>query len=559
MQVSNGNGCTRTGSYTVNVINSLVAFIGDSTVCSNTNLNLSASGGTSYLWNTGATSNSISVSPSQYTLYTVTVTNSNICSATHSFPVYINSTPTASISGDFYACENESTIITASIGNSYLWSTGDTTRSITIPSNTPTGPYSVTVTSNNGCSASTAAIHNFVPPPAINVTGTESKCGPGTFYLNAYTAGSSYLWSIGNTSSAISVNANTTTNIGLTITNSYGCTNDTIINLVINTLPQPIISTLDSNLCNGESTVLNCNLSNVTYSWSNADTTSSISITQAGNYQLICTDNNGCTGMSNTVQINNVSSPAPILSSPGDTICYGDSITVLATGASQYLWSPSVNIIDANSSSPVFYPTANTIYTLTGTNNYGCTANTNFTIQVNPLPIVNAGLDQSINSGTSLQLGGNPTAVGLGPFIYQWTPGTQMNDSLTSNPILFPDSSNQYIITVVDGNGCINRDTISIIVNTTQGVSNENLESTIYLFPNPVQHLLHLQIQSKINENVDYKIISITGQELFGKKGIVVADRFEEDINTEDWPSGLYFLIISSKSTNQSLRFMKID
>ena len=236
------------------------------------------------------------------------------------------------------------------------------------------------------------------------------------------------------------------------------------------------------------------------------------------NYQLICTDNNGCTGISNSIQINNVISSPLILSSPGDTICYGDSITVLATGASQYLWSPAVNIINANSNSPVFYPTANTIYTLTGTNDYGCTATTTYAIQINSLPIVNAGLDQSISSGTSLQLGGNPTASGLGPFIYQWTPGAQMNDSLTSNPVLFPDSSNQYIITVVDGNGCINSDTISVIVNITQGISNENLESTIYLFPNPVQHLLHLQIQSKINENVDYKIISITGQELFGKK-----------------------------------------
>ena len=92
----------------------------------------------------------------------------------------------------------------------------------------------MTVTSNNGCSASTATIHNYVLPPTIHVTGTASKCGPGTFYLNAYTAGSSYLWSTGNTSSAISVNANTTINIGLTITNSYGCTNDSIIALIIN-------------------------------------------------------------------------------------------------------------------------------------------------------------------------------------------------------------------------------------------------------------------------------------------------------------------------------------
>lgn len=559
VQVSNSNGCTRTGSYTVNVINNPVAFIGDSTVCSNTSLNLSATGGTSYLWNTGATSSSISVSPIQYTLYTVTVTNNNICSATHSFPVYINSTPTASITGDFYACENESTIITASIGNSYLWSTGDTTRSITIPPNTPTGAYSVTVTSNNGCSASTATIHNYVLPPTIHVTGTASKCGPGTFYLNAYTAGSSYLWSTGNTSSAISVNANTTINIGLTITNSYGCTNDSIIALIINNPPTPVISSNDTTLCNGDSIAIYSNQVSGIYSWSTSDTTANIFVSQAGSYQLTYSDSNGCAGTSNTIHIYNVNSPPPVLSSLADTICFGESISILATGANQYQWSPNSNISNANSNSPVFYPTSNTIYTLTGTNTYGCTSTTNYSIVVNSLPIVNAGSDSSINSGTTLQLGGNPTATGLGPFIYQWTPGGNLNDSLISNPTASPNNTATYYVTITDGNGCLNSDSVTVIVNNIQGITTTESISTISLNPNPSSNTIVVNIKSETTDKFEIKILNTSGQLLLNLIEEKLNSSLEKSINIESWESGVYYLQVNGSSWSKTIRFVKVD
>jgi hypothetical protein len=559
VQVSNANGCTKTGSYTVNVINSPVTFTGDSTMCVNASINLTASGGTSYNWNTGATSNSITVSPSQYSNYIVTVTNGSTCSAFHTFPIYILTTPTASISGDLFACENETTILTASVGNNYLWSTGDTTRSITIPPNTAASNYSVSVYGANGCIANTATIHHLIPPPIITVNGSTSRCGAGSLFLNAYQSGATYLWSTGSTSSSINYTANSSSNITLTITNNYGCTNDTTIAITVNVPPAPIISSSTTNLCDGDSILLTCNLNNVTYSWSNQDTTIGTYINQQGNYNVFCTDNNGCTGLSNTLQITNVSSPPPVLSSLADTICNGDSVNILATGANQYQWSPSVNISNASSNTPLFYPTNSTTYTLTGTNLYGCESSTTYSILVNQLPIVNAGTDTSINNGNSLQLGGNPTATGLGPFTYQWTPGINLNDSLLANPTVMPDSTSYYYVTTTDGNGCTNRDSILVTVTNLQGLNNHEIISTISLNPNPAINSITIKINSETTGPFEISVFNASGQlmlDLIEEKSLI---QLEKNINIETWDSGVYYLQVKNNNWNKTIRFIKVE
>lgn len=559
VQVSNANGCTRTGSYTVNVINSPVTFTGDSTMCVNASINLTASGGTSYNWNTGATSNSITVSPSQYSNYSVTITNGNTCSASHTFPIYILTTPTASISGDLFACENETTILTASLGNNYLWSTGDTTRSITIPPNTATSSYSVSVYGANGCIANTATIHHLIPPPSITVNGSTSRCGAGSLFLNAYQSGATYLWSTGSTYSSINYIANSSSNITLTITNNYGCTNDTTIAITVNEPPTPIISSSTTNLCDGDSILLTCNLNNVTYSWSNQDTTIGTYVNQQGNYNVFCTDNNGCTGISNTLQITNVSSPPPVLSSLADTICNGDSVNIIATGANQYQWSPSVNISNASSNTPIFYPTTSTAYTLTGTNLYGCMSSTTYSITVNQLPIVNAGTDTSINNGNSLQLGGNPTSTGLGPFTYLWTPGINLNDSLMSNPTLLPDTTSYYYVTTTDGNGCTNRDSILVTVTNLQGLNNNEIISTISLTPNPASNSITIKINSETTGAFEIRVFNASGQvilDFLEEKSLI---QLEKNINIATWDSGVYYLQVKNSNWDKTIRFIKVE
>ena len=107
-----------------------------------------------YLWSTGATTASITVkTPGNYTL---TVKDANGCSsALASQTVTVNPLPVATITagGPTTFCPSGAVTLKASLGSSYLWSTGATTQEINV---TSTGNYSVTVTNDNSCSATSA-------------------------------------------------------------------------------------------------------------------------------------------------------------------------------------------------------------------------------------------------------------------------------------------------------------------------------------------------------------------------------------------------------------------
>ncbi|MBE0639915.1 MAG: T9SS type A sorting domain-containing protein, partial [Bacteroidales bacterium] len=81
-------------------------------------------------------------------LFVYTETTAFGCVASCEFVIVVNPLPVVTISGNFEICDGESTILTASLGASYLWNTGATSRSITV---TDAGEYSVVVTDVNGC------------------------------------------------------------------------------------------------------------------------------------------------------------------------------------------------------------------------------------------------------------------------------------------------------------------------------------------------------------------------------------------------------------------------
>ncbi len=149
--VTNANTCSSTGSFNV-VVNPLptVNVTGNNSICQGSSTTLTATGGTSFIWSTGQTTNQITVTPAATTTYIVTVTNSNSCSATASRTVTVNARPDANILGDTVICVGENTTLTATGGGTYLWSTGQTTSSITV-SPTQNTTYRVTVTNSNQC------------------------------------------------------------------------------------------------------------------------------------------------------------------------------------------------------------------------------------------------------------------------------------------------------------------------------------------------------------------------------------------------------------------------
>ena len=143
---------------------------GSTQICPGGSVTLTASSGAAYLWNTGATTQSITVStPGNYS---VIVDNCSSSAATVSYkPV-----PVITASGYTNLCPGQSIVLSATTGSSYLWSTGETTKDITVSA---AGNYTVAVTDADGCTQSSAA--TTVTVQALATPGTSKT---GTVILN---------------------------------------------------------------------------------------------------------------------------------------------------------------------------------------------------------------------------------------------------------------------------------------------------------------------------------------------------------------------------------------
>lgn len=119
--------------------------------------------------------------------------------------------------------------------------------------------------------------------------------------------------------------------------------------------------------------------------------------------------------------------------------------------------------------------------------NGGCTFNSDFEVTANSAPIVNAGLDQDLCTDSESSIGGDPVAMGNGPFTYFWSPQTYLTSTSTiANPQIKPIESISYIVEVTDVNGCKNFDEVDINVITETPQANFTLDPTLACIGNPI-------------------------------------------------------------------------
>ncbi len=175
------------------------AITGNTTICEGETTTLTATGGTSYAWSNGSTNGSVTVSQSG--IYTVTATNAEGCSATANVTVTVNPLPTVVVSGNTTLCAGNSTTLTASGADSYSWSTGDNTASVSINA---FGVYTVTGTSTEGCSNTANVTVLVSQAPQITISGETDLCAGESTTLTA-NGGETYLWSNGNTDNTLIV------------------------------------------------------------------------------------------------------------------------------------------------------------------------------------------------------------------------------------------------------------------------------------------------------------------------------------------------------------------
>ena len=233
-------GCTTTANTTVNVTPLPVITFNPTSpeICEGESISITSSGATSYLWDNGSTSNSITVSPTSNTSYSLDGT-SNGCTSSESITVIVNSTPAVQVSpATADICEGDNLQLTASGAQNYDWNTGETSNTIQVSPSTST-TYSV-IGTDNGCSDTTEIIVNVQALPTA-VAGADNLVSVTNATINfssAGSTGSNFDWDFGdgNNASGSSV-ANQYTNSGvytvvLTVTEN-GCTNTDTLTITI--------------------------------------------------------------------------------------------------------------------------------------------------------------------------------------------------------------------------------------------------------------------------------------------------------------------------------------
>ncbi len=172
-------------------------------------------------------------------------------------------------------------------------------------------------------------------------------------------------------------------------------------------------------------------------------------------FTVTATDVNGC---QNTDAVTVIVNPLPVVNAGNDIeTCLGEAVTLNGSGnATNYSWNNAV--INGTSFTPAL---GTTIYTVTGTDLNGCVNSDNVTVIVNPLPSVNAGVDQSICLGQGATL----TASGSG-INYIW------NNGVSNGVQFFPTQGTfTYIVTATDVEGCQNTDELILTVNSLPNIN----------------------------------------------------------------------------------------
>jgi len=265
----------------------------------NGNIHYSIPGGaTTYAWNNGATTPSITVAPTDTTDYIVDVNISGCAVVADTTTIYVIDPPVVDLGADVTICNGDTAPLDAgNPGSTYLWSNAATTQTINA---TLDGTYYADVTNAGGCSTADTVIVNY-HATSLNLGPDTSVCGP--LALDAGNPGGTYLWSDGSTSQTFTATSSGQYSVDVVDLNGCNITDDIFVLLS----PLPTIDLgADYQICVYHTTTLDAG-SAVSYLWSTGATTQTIDVDGAvlgagtHTFTVLITDGNGCTNSDDIV------------------------------------------------------------------------------------------------------------------------------------------------------------------------------------------------------------------------------------------------------------------
>jgi gliding motility-associated-like protein len=468
----------------------------DVTICQGASATLNASStlyGSSpytYNWNDGTSGQTLTVSPNDTTTYTITTTDRYSCTTSDDVTVLVSTSPVADASFTV-DCATYETVFTdestlpdnSSTITQWAWNFGDGNSST---QQNPTHQYpnfgnfnaSLTVTSAANCSNITNFTVNAPPPSLIKITDNNPLCDPNTLNWASWTnvSGSTAQGSISST-------------INLTVTHSVGGMSTTPEMFNGGVFPAqygvPINNTaLRNDLAGQFNFCFNVPVSNPQIAFSSiGNSANPVQINTSVPYDIIWTGidmqyptsqtligNEGFTiitfpGTHTCITFDYLQSESYCNIAFGiqDTncqvlpyICPGESVTLTATGGTDYVWSPALGLNTTTGATIIASPTVTTTYYAMDASGSDCILSDSVTITV--FPVANVSFSQNNACDGSSMTFSNTSTLSSGTIIdYSWDFGDATGTSQIENPdYTFPQAGDYTVeLTLTTSENCV--------------------------------------------------------------------------------------------------------
>ena len=470
------NGCIGTSSttLTVNSLPTVTANASPLAICIGETSTVSVIGASTYIWDKNVTGTSSSVNPTGTTVYSVTGTDNNGCKANSSITVTVNSLPTiVAISNPSAICNGDAAAISAKGATSFTWDNAVGTVISKIVSPITSTTYNVTGTDANGCKNIAQTIVTVTTPAIPSITAGTTTYTINQTITELTVTGTTVNWynNTGTLLSVVPTNKYTpiidnsfANSITIKATNTEnGCTSASLpvtITVTNCSVAAPTLDKTTQSICTG-GTFTAFTATGTSVKWYDASdntlipTTAGVfTPTKAGSYYA--TQTNICEGARANVTAVENTLPNVSIAKVADLCLLDNSITLTASPSGGSFVGTGIT------GNGVFTPSTSGNFTITYnyTDSKSCSNSSSTIIKVNALPTVTAAAAKS-----AICLGTSTTISVTGASSYIWDNSIGNVTSATVSPII----NKNYSVTGTDVNGCKNKSSVFVVVNSIPG------------------------------------------------------------------------------------------
>jgi hypothetical protein len=280
-------------------------------------------------------------------------------------------------------------------------------------------------------------------------------------------------------------------------------------------------------------------------------TLSNVTAANNGNQFQVLLSNSTCTTpvASNAVTVTINALPTVTSASNVTQVCTGSPVTLTASGANSYSWSP----VGLTGATVVVYPAVSAanpgqpntvVYTVTGTDANNCSSTSIVNVVANPLPSVTLTANPaniSLLPGRSVTL--KATVTPNTGFTFIWRKdGVVIPNYSADSLVVTVDKIGSYTVEAADANGFCNRTSAALQIR-------DSITGTVFVYPNPNRGQFVVSLYNNISNTNELRSQSVT---IFDSKGARIQTKVFAtnqgynlmNINLEGVQAGIYFVVV---------------